>query len=310
MCKRARVQRITLPLPQLTKARKLNRVLYAHRTHWKNTWVKPWKLLYGFFKNCVLIGPRLLLITLRAIWRIIPKPKLPRFAHTRVLETIVTNRAVRAVWLPLTRTSLKTSIALNTLKQTQFYQRVGPTGSEIIKYATLLGCLLAGYLHWRPAIYKDRKHWLAHLVEKADLAFRNMLKWQMHTNLFSNPIMDDITARSLVTLVHMDDIQKLMTDLFLLIYRQKPIQTVIEDFTRDQIADYLVSAHCLKAFSFIVTQHALGNSFVLDGLYVTLCSYLRQDSENIDNLLGQVLINVGWSDMVRAVMDSSIKNQC
>jgi len=46
-----------------------------------------------------------------------------------------------------------------------------------------------------------------------------MLKWQMHTNLFRNPVMDDITANSLLNLVYMDSVKKLMTDLFLLIYQ-------------------------------------------------------------------------------------------
>ena len=113
-----------------------------------------------------------------------------------------------------------------------------------------------------------------------------MLKWQMHTNLFSNTFMDDVTARSLVTLVHMDSIKVLMTNLFLLIYKQKPVVDVIEDFTRDQIADYLASRHCLSAFGDIVVNLALRNDYVLSGLYLQLMNYLKADSDNLNNLLG------------------------
>ena len=52
------------------------------------------------------------------------------------------------------------------------------------------------------------------------------MKWQMHTNLFGNPAMDDITATALVDLVKMDNIKLLMTDLFLLLFTN-------ESFTKD-----------------------------------------------------------------------------
>ena len=48
-----------------------------------------------------------------------------------------------------------------------------------------------------------------------------------------------------------------MTDIFLMIYKDKPVDTIIKDFTRDQIADYLKTDHCLNALSFIVVNNAL-----------------------------------------------------
>lgn len=64
----------------------------------------------------------------------------------------------------------------------------------------------------------EEKHVFQRLVLGLDKWFREMLKWQMHTNLFRNPVMDDITGDSLLNLVHLGSVKKLMTDLFLLIY--------------------------------------------------------------------------------------------
>jgi hypothetical protein len=79
----------------------------------------------------------------------------------------------------------------------------------------------------------------------------------MHTNLFRNDYMDVVTGRSLVWLLKFDANKTLMTDLFLLIYKQKEVDTVIKDFTRDVIADYLKTDHCTNALSYITVNNAL-----------------------------------------------------
>jgi hypothetical protein len=48
-----------------------------------------------------------------------------------------------------------------------------------------------------------------------------------------------------------------MTDLFLQIYQQNEVDTIIKDFTRDVIADYLKTEHCTTALSFITVNNAL-----------------------------------------------------
>ncbi len=97
--------------------------------------------------------------------------------------------------------------------------------------------------------------------------------------------------------------KKLMTDLFLMIYRQQPVDTVIKDFTRDVIADYLKTDHCTNALSYIVVHNALKDQVhVLPGLYDLMTDYLRTDHKNLVHLLAPTLIDVGWSDMVRDVM--------
>jgi len=124
----------------------------------------------------------------------------------------------------------------------------------------------------------DERHVFQRLMIVIDKWFRKMLKWQMHTNLFRNPVMDDITGTSLLDLVHMESVKKLMTDLFLLIYQQEKVEILIQDFLRDTISDYLKTEHCLNNFTTIVVQNALRNDYVLKGLFTNLASYLRQDS--------------------------------
>jgi hypothetical protein len=91
---------------------------------------------------------------------------------------------------------------------------------------------LVGYIFYfgflRRKYFMTKEGQILHKLQKsADSWFRNMLKWQMHTNLFSNKIMDDITARSLLWLVHQEHVKKLMTDLFLMIYKNRDVEVII-----------------------------------------------------------------------------------
>jgi len=109
----------------------------------------------------------------------------------------------------------------------------------------------------------------------------------MHTNLFSNKIMDDITARSLVWLVHQEHVKKLMTDLFLMIYKNRDVEVIIQNFLRDVISDYLKSNHCLRAFCHIVAVNTLQNKdTVLPGLYQVLTHFLKTEELHLSTQLG------------------------
>ena len=82
----------------------------------------------------------------------------------------------------------------------------------------------------------------------------------MHTNLFANEFMDDITANSLVNLVHMDNIKVIITDLFLLMYENKAFERDTQRLTKNIINDYLESDLCKKQFAALVTEQALQNT--------------------------------------------------
>ena len=106
------------------------------------------------------------------------------------------------------------------------------------------------------------------LSRNVDSAFVDHLKWQTHTNLFRNNYIDLVTGRSLIWLLGFEQNKKLMTDLFLLIYKQQEVDTVIKDFTGDVIADYLKTEHCTNALSFLTVNNALKDQVnVLPGLY-------------------------------------------
>ena len=116
------------------------------------------------------------------------------------------------------------------------------------KMVFLLGTGYAAFfLHFRRRIvFNEGKPWLQYMVDKADQGFRDHLKWQMHTNLFANEFMDDITANSLVDLVHKDHIKVVITDLFLLMYQNKAFEKDTQRLTRNIINDYLESDLCKK----------------------------------------------------------------
>jgi len=57
------------------------------------------------------------------------------------------------------------------------------------------------------------------VVRFIDEAFTDHLRWQTHTNLFRNDFLDKVTGRSLFWLMGFEVNKKLMTDLFLMIYR-------------------------------------------------------------------------------------------
>lgn len=90
-----------------------------------------------------------------------------------------------------------------------------------------------------------------------DKAFTGLLLWLTKTSLFNNRYVDEQTGKSLIWLLGFDANKKLMTDLFLLIYKDKATDTIIKDFTRDVISDYLKTEHCTRNLAFITVENAL-----------------------------------------------------
>jgi hypothetical protein len=86
---------------------------------------------------------------------------------------------------------------------------------------------------------RNQKLILQKFADKCSEGFTNHLRWQTHTNLFRNDFIDKVTGRSLYDLVGYEKNKELMTDLFLMIYKQESVDTIIKDFTRDQIGNYL-----------------------------------------------------------------------
>ena len=67
------------------------------------------------------------------------------------------------------------------------------------------------------------------------------MKWLMYDLLFSNKFMDDLTAKALYDLIQVPEYQVLMTDLFLLMYKQKSFVSDTQSLTLRIINDYLGS---------------------------------------------------------------------
>ena len=82
---------------------------------------------------------------------------------------------------------------------------------------------------------------------------------------------------------------------------------VIKEFLRDVISDYLMTEYCTAGLSDIVVQQALRDKkFILPGIYDLLLDYLKADHANLANMLGPILIDVGWSETVHGLMKSNL----
>lgn len=126
----------------------------------------------------------------------------------------------------------------------------------------------------------------------------------MHTNLFSNPDMDDITAKALVDLVKMDNIKLLMTDLFLLLFTNESFTADAQKLFQDIIRNYLESEDCKQALAKITVDQALTNEEdVLKGLHLLLMNYLRDDFHNLMQLTERLVINIGWNPYIKTGLE-------
>lgn len=72
--------------------------------------------------------------------------------------------------------------------------------------------------------------------------------------LFSNAWIDDLTGKALYDLTQVPEYQTLITDLFLLMYKQRGFVTDTQSLTLSIVNDYLSSNYCLDSFSNLVVE--------------------------------------------------------
>ena len=132
----------------------------------------------------------------------------------------------------------------------------------------------------------------------------------MHDLLFSNPWIDDLTGKALFDLTQVPKYQELITDLFLLMYKQKSFTEDTQSLTKKIIIDYLSSEYCLDSFSHLVVNQALRNeTYVLPGIHDLLINYLHTDFIYLNELFGKMLIDIGWSEPVSNAMYDTMHDQ-
>jgi hypothetical protein len=81
----------------------------------------------------------------------------------------------------------------------------------------------------------------------------------MGVNLFSNPVMDDITGEALFRLVKTDSIKLLMTDLFIIMLENKAFEEDVRRLLNNLIRDYLNTDHCRDNLARVVREQAWRN---------------------------------------------------
>ena len=137
-------------------------------------------------------------------------------------------------------------------------------------------------------------------MRKVDKAFREFLKYAMYHLLFSNSWLDDLTAKALYDLTQVPEYQELITDLFLLMYKQKSFVTDTQSLTERIVKDYLESDYCLDNLSELVRDQALrDHTVVLPGLHYQLMKYLKTDFIYLSQLFEKLLINTAWMDSIQ-----------
>ena len=95
------------------------------------------------------------------------------------------------------------------------------------------------------------------LWKRFDQGFREFLKFQMYDNLFSNTWIDNRTGKALWDLTQVPRYQVLITDLFLLMYRQQGFCQDTERLTLRIVNDYLSSDFATKNMSDLTVNQAL-----------------------------------------------------
>ena len=68
-------------------------------------------------------------------------------------------------------------------------------------------------------------------MNRVDKIFREFLKYAMAELLFSNAWIDDLTGKALFDLTQVPKYQTLITDLFLLMYKQKSFNEDTQSIT-------------------------------------------------------------------------------
>ena len=148
------------------------------------------------------------------------------------------------------------------------------------------------------------------LWKRFDRGFREFLKFQMYDNLFSNTWIDNRTGQALWDLTQVPQYQVLITDLFLLMYRQRGFQEDTERLTLRIVDDYLSSDFATKNMADLTVNSALRDTqHVLPGLQYQLVDYLQRDFAHVSKLAEGLLINVGWHAPVKTAFYAQLASQ-
>ena len=132
------------------------------------------------------------------------------------------------------------------------------------------------------------------------MGFRELLKFQMYDNLFSNTWIDNRTGQALWDLTQVPEYQTLITDLFLLMYKQKDFCDDTQGLTLKIVNDYLSSDFATGNLADIAIRSALQDKInVLPALQYQLMDFLKRDFAHISKLAETMLINIGWHEPIK-----------
>jgi hypothetical protein len=121
--------------------------------------------------------------------------------------------------------------------------------------------------------------WLQDVTNRMDRHIRDRAKSLMRDEVFGNPDLPSKVAPLLVQLVQQPKIRTLMTDLFIILLRNKPFQDDAFRLVDKLIHDFLNSPLCERLFSNLIVEQVLRNKeTVLPGLFQLLQNYLLSPS--------------------------------
>jgi hypothetical protein len=121
--------------------------------------------------------------------------------------------------------------------------------------------------------------WLQDVTNRMDRHIRDRAKSLMRDEVFGNPDLPSKVAPLLVQLVQQPKIRTLMTDLFIILLRNKPFQDDALRLVDKLIHDFLNSPLCERLFSNLIVEQVLRNKeTVLPGLFQLLQNYLLSPS--------------------------------
>ena len=172
---------------------------------------------------------------------------------------------------------------------------------------------LSYFMYFRQMYFMDPitdKIWIKDITNKYDRKLRVMAKEAVKRDVFGNEQLPAKVAPLLVDLVQMPKIKSLMTDLFIILLKNKAFQADTDRLVSRLIHDYLLSLDCQRKFSTLIVEQVFRNQeTVLPGLYRLLQNYLLGDNQAMLTAHGEsVLLNVLQINAVsKSAVDSIMK---
>ena len=179
-------------------------------------------------------------------------------------------------------TGMKLKFLWDTLDHYLLIRRIGRTfWREKLISGTIIA-YLSYFLYFRETYFMNPAKdyiWIQDITNRYDRKIRDTAKAAVKNDVFGNEALPEKLAPQLVTLVQQPKIKILMTDLFIILLKNKAFVADATKLVDKLIHDYLNSLDCNQKFSNLIIEQVLRNrETILPGVFKLLHDYLMNES--------------------------------